>query len=250
MSEITLFGGQQRLPPRARSARTVLKSDVGRLSHIWPGNATIRACPSLRMLAIALAAIVVAHLLDGWMYRHFRVEDIYGTDWGRMLRVVGFLPLWFVAAVALWLQERPARTRRPLLLALSPGLAGLAGELFKLLLRRERPGAHNGLYFFRPFDERTFSTSGLALPSSHAIVAFGGAAILSRLFPRAWPVWWGLAWGCALSRVAAGTHFFSDVVLSAILGWSVGAALELALRPRQSAGEALARAPEAAGLSA
>jgi membrane-associated phospholipid phosphatase len=212
-------------------------------------NTTTRSLLSLRLLVIAVSAIVVAHLLDGWMYRNFRVDDIYGTDWGRMLRVVGFVPLWFVAAVALWLHELPARTRRPLLLALSPALAGLAGEVFKLLLRRERPGAHDGLYFFRPFDERTFSTSGLALPSSHAIVAFGGAAVLSKLFPRAWPVWWGLAWGCALSRVAAGAHFLSDVVLSAILGWSVAAALERALRPRQSAGEAVTRAAESAALS-
>jgi membrane-associated phospholipid phosphatase len=206
-------------------------------------HATTRSWLPLRLFAIAALAIAVAHLLDGWMYLYFRMEDIYGTDWGRMLRVVGFVPLWFVAALALRLHERPARTRRPLLLALSPALAGLVGEVFKLLLRRERPGAHDGLYFFRPFGERTFSTSGLALPSSHAVVAFGGAAILSKLFPRAWPVWWGLAWGCALSRVAAGAHFLSDVVLSAVLGWAVAAGLQRTFRPRQSAGSALDTRP-------
>ncbi len=186
-----------------------------------PENPTGLWSAGLRLLVIALLAIGLAHLLDGLMYDHFRVEDIYAEDWGRLLRVIGFLPLWLVAAVALWLHQRHAPTRGPLLLALAPALSGLAGELFKLLLRRERPGPHDGLYSFRPFEQDLLSTSGLALPSSHAVVAFGGAAILSRLFPRAWPVWWGLAWGCALSRVAAGAHFFSDVVASAILGWLV-----------------------------
>lgn len=178
----------------------------------------------VRASVIAMLAIVVAHALDGWMYDHFRIDGVYEEDWGRMLRVMGFVPLWFLAAIALRLEERPARTRRPWLIALTPAVAGLAGELLKLLLRRERPYALEGQYSFRPFDERTFSSSGLALPSTHAVVAFGAAAILSRIFPRAWPVWWTLAWGCALTRVAAGRHFLSDVVVAAVVGWAIGAA--------------------------
>src|SRR5690606_34907010 len=82
-----------------------------------------------------------------------------------------------------------------------------------------------GEYVFRSFTEDTFSSSGLGMPSSHAIVAFGSAAMLSRLFPRAWPIWWALAWGCGLTRVLHGRHFVSDVVLAAIVGWLVAAIL-------------------------
>jgi len=178
---------------------------------------------ALKFGLVALLAITTAHLLDPWLYQHFRMPDIYSEDWGRLLRVLGFLPLWFVLALALWLHERPAPLARPAMLALSPTFAGIAAELLKLVLRRERPGAHAGEYFYRSFGERTFSTSGLALPSSHALVAFGAAAILARLFPKARIVWWGLAWGCALSRVAAGAHFLSDVVVAAVVGWLVGA---------------------------
>jgi membrane-associated phospholipid phosphatase len=177
--------------------------------------------PSRVLLVIGASAIILAHVLDGWMYRNFRLGDIYSHDWGRLLRVLGFLPLWFTAALALWLQERIPK--RALMLAFTPALAGLVGEILKLLLRRERPASHEGAYYFRPFDERTFSSGGLALPSSHAIVAFGAAAILSRLFPRAWIVWWALAWGCGLSRVAAGAHFLSDVVVAALAAWLVAA---------------------------
>jgi membrane-associated phospholipid phosphatase len=182
----------------------------------------------------ATALIILAHLLDPWFYAHFRRADIYGEDWGRLLRVVGYLPLWFAAAIALALHEGKERGyTRALLLGAAPALSGIAGELMKLLFRRERPGAHDGHYFLRPFSERTFSTSGLALPSSHAIVAFGAAAILSRLFPRAWPVWWALAWGCGLSRIAAGAHFFSDVVVAAVGAWVVVDILSRAATKRE-----------------
>lgn len=191
---------------------------------------------SIRPVAVAIVGvigIVIAHLIDPWMFDHFRMDDIYGEDWGRLLRVLGYLPLWFVLALALWLHEVPRMWRRPAALALTPAIAGIAGELLKLLLRRERPGAHEGAYYFRPFSERTFSSSGLALPSSHAVVAFGAAAILSRLFPRAWVIWWALAWGCALSRVAAGAHFLSDVVVSAVVGWFAGLLITQALALRR-----------------
>jgi membrane-associated phospholipid phosphatase len=178
--------------------------------------------PRASFFAALAAAIVIAHLLDGWVYTHFRVENVYGADWGRALRVMGFLPLWLVAALALALHDRDTRGYyRGALLAGSATLGGIAAELLKLVLRRLRPAAQDGEYAFRAFSDRPFSTGGLALPSSHALVAFGAAAMLSRLFPAARIVWWGVAWGCALTRVASGAHFLSDVVVAAIVGWLV-----------------------------
>lgn len=170
-----------------------------------------------RIALVATTLIVVAHLLDPWAWRHVIDPEIYEHDLGRMLRVIGYYPLWVLLGLALWLSTR---NRRPALqLALIPGLGGLAAEVFKLLLRRERPRPHDGEYFFRALDERTFSTSGLALPSSHALVAFTGAWVLCRLFPKGWPVWLFLAIGCGLSRVQAQAHFLSDVTVAAIAGW-------------------------------
>lgn len=180
----------------------------------------------LPLVLLSLLAVVIAHLLDPLAFRYLRVEDIYGRDWGRMLRVLGFLPLWLLAGTALILEDRDTGRRllrgRGALLVAGATLGGAAAELLKLVFRRLRPG-ELGEYVFRPFTERPFSTAGLGLPSSHALVAFGAAAVLSRLFPRAWWLWWGLAWGCGLSRVAAGAHFLSDVVVAAVVGWLVGA---------------------------
>jgi membrane-associated phospholipid phosphatase len=178
------------------------------------------------MLIVAVAAIVVAHLLDPVAFRAVRIDDVHGDDWGRMLRVMGFVPLWLCAALALALHDRTPVRRflraRSGLIAAGAILGGVVAELAKLLVRRLRPG-ELGEYAFRSFSERPFSTAGLGMPSSHALVAFGAAAVLARLFPRAAVVWWGLAWGCAFTRVAAGAHFLSDVVVAAVLGWIVGA---------------------------
>jgi membrane-associated phospholipid phosphatase len=173
----------------------------------------------LRLVIIGLAAIGLALALDHWTYVHVSLANVYDEDWARLFRIIGFWPTWAVAALALWLHERgivAAAKRRALLLALSPAVAGLAAEILKLTLRRERPAAHDGEWYFRAFSERTFSSSGLAFPSSHTMVAFGGAAMLSLLFPRARWVWFSLAAGCALTRVLARAHFLSDVVVAAV----------------------------------
>ena len=186
-----------------------------------------------QFLALALVAIALAHVLDSWFYTNFRYEEIYDHDLGRALRVLGHLPVWLVGALALALHDRAVRGyRRAALLAAAPALGGVAAEILKLLLRRLRPYAADGAYVFRPFSERTFSTGGIALPSSHALVAFAGAAMLARLFPRAKWVWWSVAWGCGLSRVAAGAHFLSDIVVAAVVAWALIELLWRRAQPR------------------
>lgn len=207
----------------------------------------MRNRPILTFAAVAVVALVAAHLLDRAAYTYLYDPGIYDRDWGRMLRTMGFLPFWLTGAVALWLHDRsaagdvapsapggtgapggagaPRPWRRALFLALAPTLSGVAGEALKLLIRRERPWAAGGAYVFRPFSERPFSGAGLAMPSSHAVVAFGAAFALARLFPRTAPVWYLLAAACALTRVAARAHFLSDVTLGALLAWLVVAAL-------------------------
>ena len=175
--------------------------------------------PTTRIVLLSALAIVLAHLGDQWAWLHLEQPGVYDHDLGRMLRVVGFLPIWLLLAVALWLQG--GDRRRALLLGLTPALGGLAAEVLKILLRRERPGLHDGAYYFRPFSDRFWSTTDIGLPSSHAMVAFSGAWILCRLYPKAWPIWLLLAGGCALTRLQAHAHFLSDVAVAALAGYVV-----------------------------
>ena len=175
--------------------------------------------PWLRVALCACLVIIVAHLFDGWAWLHLARPDVYNHDTGRMLRTIGFLPIWLLVAIALWLQTR--NLRRALLLGGVPTLSGIICEVLKILLRRERPGLHHGAYYFRPFTDRLIKTTDFGLPSSHAMVAFAAAWVLCRLYPRAWPVWIGLALGCALTRVEAEAHFLSDVTVGAVAAYFV-----------------------------
>jgi len=196
----------------------------------------MRNRPLLRFLVVAVVALAAALLLDRAAYTYLYDPGVYDKDWGRMLRTMGFLPFWLLGAVALWLHDRapaPAgggdaarRTswrpsRRALLLLLGPTASGIVGALLQLVIRRERPWAAAGAYVFRPFSDRPLYGGGLAMPSSHAIVAFGAAFALARIFPRTAVVWYLLAVGCALTRVAARAHFLSDVTLAALVAWAV-----------------------------
>ncbi len=178
-----------------------------------------------RVPVITLVAFVAASFVDKWAFDHIYNASVYSHDWGRLLRVTGFLGTWAVLAWGVRAVEgedptrRPLATRRALLLFWAASLGGLAAEILKIVIRRERPALHDGLYGFRPWDERTWSGGGLSLPSSHAAVAFGGAAMLARLYPRARWVGYTLAVGCGVTRVLARAHFVSDVVLAAGLGW-------------------------------
>ena len=181
-------------------------------------------------------AIAGAHLLDGWVFEHLQLPRLAESDLGRMLRVLGFLPLWIIVAAAVALgAERsiPAklRRRRGWLVVGSAALGGIVAEGLKILLRRERPAAGVDGYRFRPWSEETFATAGLGLPSSHALVAFAAFAMLGILYPRARPLWWALAAGCAFSRLAAGAHFLSDVVAAAAIGYAVAVLLARAWPP-------------------
>ena len=177
-----------------------------------------------RAVLIAIVLVALSMLADAWVAQHVRYGRVYETDWGRMLRNFGYLPFWLLAAIALALHDRASREwwRRAAMLAAAPTLAGIVGELLKIVVRRHRPPDVGSAYAFRSFADHPFSSRGLGFPSSHAVVAFGAAEILSRMFPRARVVWYAAAVACAFSRLLAHAHYLSDVVAGAAIGVAAG----------------------------
>ncbi len=184
------------------------------------------------ILAASLLGFAIAAAFDGWASHSLHTAAATHKDWGRALRVLGYLPLWLVVSVVFIVHDGRVPLRPPLrdrfsrgvLLALSSGMSGALAELFKLIIRRERPGIGDSLWSFRPFAVDTFSTSNLSMPSSHSAVAFGAVFMLCRLHPGAWPLWIGMGLGCGMQRVLAHAHFVSDVYAAAILGYACAAA--------------------------
>ena len=204
-----------------------------RAPRIWHAGLMTRTA---WLVGFVLVFAGLPMLADKWVYDHFYRANLYDQDWARFLRVLGFLPTWIIAALAMWLElregDRDRAKRRAWYLALAPTAAGLGAEILKLLLRRERPEANGGLYGFRLWSDQTFSTAGLAFPSSHTMVAFGAATALARLYPRANWVWYALATGCGVTRVLSRAHFLSDAMLGALMGWCIGWGVFFVFRKR------------------
>lgn len=72
-----------------------------------------------------------------------------------------------------------------------------------------------------------------SFPSAHATFAFSMTAMCLLLFPSLLPYMLGAALVVTLGRVAAGLHFFSDIVVGALVGLGItpyiGAIIMLAL---------------------
>lgn len=190
-------------------------------------------------LAITLAFLLIPAFADQWVFVHWHNPNVYGTEWGRLLRVMGWWPTWLIAACALYLQrgsaDRMRAKRDAWLLVGSPAVAGILCELLKLVIRRERPGLWNGESVFRAFSDHPWSTAGLATPSSHTMVAFGALTMMARIYPRAKWIWYGLAWGCGITRILDHAHFVSDVTFGALLGWAVAWGLWMHYVPKSGA---------------
>ena len=204
-----------------------------------------------RWLLAVIAATLLAMLLLDRPVLHgmaaLREASPAFDDWMTTATIIGDSG-WMLAATALpaayatWLmrQRRSRLLRRGLatvrdvgLTAFATvGLLGLLAALLKLVIGRPRPTLFEelGAFGFQPF---AFDFKINSLPSGHATTLFALAAILVLILPRwRWPIL-GLAALGALTRVAVGAHYVSDVIAGGALGYA--GALGLArLAARQS----------------
>ena len=157
------------------------------------------------------------------------------------LSVLGYAGLVWVALAAAVAFFRG----RPLLPAVAVTAACVwSADLIALALKtatdRPRPAE-----VLPQVDPLIGATVGQSLPSGHAATSFAAAVLLTSFWPRAWPGFFLLATAIAFSRVYAGVHYPSDVVLGAVLGAVVGLAWVAALRLPRRIGATRRRSGEA-----
>ena len=98
-------------------------------------------------------------------------------------------------------------------------VAGIAVQIPKHLIGRPRPRwSHQEAFEFGP----SFQSGLDAFPSGHAAASFAVAAVLTRYFPRGTWLWYGMAVFVAMSRVIRGSHFLTDALAGATLGFLIG----------------------------
>jgi membrane-associated phospholipid phosphatase len=95
--------------------------------------------------------------------------------------------------------------------------AALIGGPLKFIIGRMRPIFYEALNMvgFFPF---TKDWAFHSMPSGHALASFAALAMIGMLAPRAKWFTWTLAIVIGISRVCAGAHWPSDVILGAFIG--------------------------------
>ena len=109
------------------------------------------------------------------------------------------------------------RTNYAFLIFSSVLSAGIVAKIIKICVGRFRPVFFEafGMTGFRPFSlEWAFNS----MPSGHTTATFAGLIMAGMLSPKIKPVTWTLAIIVGLSRVAAGAHWPTDVILGAFIG--------------------------------
>jgi len=98
-------------------------------------------------------------------------------------------------------------------------IAGIVVQIPKHLIGRPRPRwAHQDAFEFGP----SFQGGLDAFPSGHSAASFAVAAVMARYYPRGTWLWYGAAFFVAVSRVVRGSHFLTDALAGATLGFLVG----------------------------
>lgn len=134
--------------------------------------------------------------------------DVALGDLGKVIIIL------FIAAIVLWLFERPFNEARFLLMTGVIVANALIAIIIKYLVKGKRP-----LYVFasrvRILSERRYVHS---MPSGHTLIAFCLAVLLSTQFPALAWLFYSLAALVGIYRVYVGAHFPSDVLIGMLLG--------------------------------
>lgn len=155
----------------------------------------------------------IDHLADPWLAQLSDAGDRLGR--GESLVIISIV----VLAVGFGLKQAEWKKAGWQSLG-AHAFAALISNLVKHLVGRPRPKfMHSGQFALSPVTGSGWDS----FPSGHAAASFALAAVFAARFPRV--RWWlfALAGAIAFSRVLRGSHFLTDVVGGAVIGYMVGA---------------------------
>jgi membrane-associated phospholipid phosphatase len=187
----------------------------------------------LEQVVLALSLIFVGFLLiDPFMLERSKLLAPEARKFFRAITDIGrsnwmLIPTGAAIALALVLRQRHVGFRNSAAYGLiastigfvfvSVGGAGLIANLAKNIIGRARPPLFDtvGALDFKLF---AFDPDYASLPSGHATNIFAFATVIAILWPRGRVLLYTVAAWIAASRILIGQHYFTDVVLGAILG--------------------------------
>ena len=132
---------------------------------------------------------------------------------------LGFISTLYLGGLV-FKDERAKKTARLSLRSLLHAI--VVSEVLKRVFRRQRPYVENGIdRWFSPGDGNDFRS----FPSGHATKVWSVATVIAGMYrdkPAIPIISYSLAALTALSRITEKKHWTSDIVVGAVLGYSIG----------------------------
>ena len=180
-------------------------------------------------VGLGVAVIVAGFLgLDRWFYEHVSLtlnmggfqRDFYHATkpfWLVFRYAFGYgLAGVVIGVVVVVLDARRWRTIVAALLAVL--VAGLLANIAQGAIGRLRPNQATTHLAFAPLFAELWGKERVSFPSGEAATALALACVLTRLFPRWWPLFYAAGTLAAAARLVNGAHYLSDVAAGALLG--------------------------------
>jgi membrane-associated phospholipid phosphatase len=183
---------------------------------VVPAALVVLALLSIITIELPLASLAKRGSLPDGVDKLLEAGEHFGTFYGHLLI---FLVIWALD---------PTNRRSILRIAAAAWSAGLAANVVKLCIARTRPKyfdfdsltAGHGFLGFAPGMPGGSRIQGF--PSAHTATAVGFAIALAHVYPRGRNVFLLMAGIVGLQRIATSSHFASDVLAGALVGWIVG----------------------------
>lgn len=182
-----------------------------------------------------------------WLDERLLVLSQQKTLSGDFAKIINLLELFghgtgiAVLGLAIFLLDR-RNLARFLWATVVPSIAVAAIKLFFLRRRPSQLSSENtgtGIAVQWPSFGSPSSEHGLihdamhSFPSGHAVTAFAVATTLTVIYPRGRWLFFGVASLAGIQRLLAGSHYASDVIFGALIGWLMATAILNLMQDRQ-----------------
>jgi membrane-associated phospholipid phosphatase len=171
---------------------------------------------------LAVCAVLLAFYFDRDLTKlvSFLHNDIFDSFFLAITFVGGEVLVFFILTVAFLWQEHKRKWIAPLWAGF--GVSAAIGFIMKILIHRARPFQQGLISLIPNLQEVSYSLWNFSFPSLQSMFVFSALPVLSAAFPKFKKFWIIFAVLVAFSRVYFGVHFFSDVVVGAIIGYGIG----------------------------
>lgn len=178
---------------------------------------------------LTLATTCISFLVDNDIRDYFKknrspfMDNIanIGLNYGDALYAIAFSGAIYTGG-KIFKEDEYSTTGRMLLESLL--FAGITTSILKSIIGRSRPYTEEGPSKFNGFQFRTETTS---FPSGHVTVAFAMSSVLSERIDNVYAsiLLYSLAGSTLFQRIYDDKHWFSDTILAAVIGYTIGKAV-------------------------